>query len=175
MDLNERSRVSVGLFQLRHVARVALTTSQPCLVSSFSRCEALAALTVSSHLSPTGTTRQPRQGEVPGVDYNFVTVDRFMELEKSGALLESGTYEGNVFSQVTLSNTHTHTPKAPPIHSLVVWRRVISHHRQGGEDKPAPTSLCYLGVGSLPSVLQSGQERLFSRLIETNSSSPSSP
>lgn len=32
------------------------------------------------------------------MDYNFVTVDRFMELEKSGALLESGTYEGkNLF------------------------------------------------------------------------------
>lgn len=28
------------------------------------------------------------------MDYNFVTVDQFMELEKSGALLESGTYEG---------------------------------------------------------------------------------
>uniref|UniRef100_A0A8B9RIH7 Membrane associated guanylate kinase, WW and PDZ domain containing 2b n=1 Tax=Astyanax mexicanus TaxID=7994 RepID=A0A8B9RIH7_ASTMX len=39
------------------------------------------------------TTRQPKEGEVPGVDYNFVSVDRFMELEKSGALLESGTYE----------------------------------------------------------------------------------
>ena len=45
-------------------------------------------------LSPAGTTRQPKEGEVPGVDYNFVTVDRFMELEKSGSLLESGTYEG---------------------------------------------------------------------------------
>lgn len=41
-----------------------------------------------------GTTRQPKEGEVPGVDYNFVSVERFMELEKSGALLESGTYEG---------------------------------------------------------------------------------
>lgn len=48
----------------------------------------------SPRLSPAGTTRQPKEGEVPGVDYNFVTVDRFMELEKSGALLESGTYEG---------------------------------------------------------------------------------
>lgn len=28
------------------------------------------------------------------MDYNFVTVERFVELEKSGALLESGTYEG---------------------------------------------------------------------------------
>uniref|UniRef100_A0A3Q3AFZ1 Membrane-associated guanylate kinase, WW and PDZ domain-containing protein 1 n=1 Tax=Kryptolebias marmoratus TaxID=37003 RepID=A0A3Q3AFZ1_KRYMA len=49
------------------------------------------------------TTRQPREGEVPGVDYNFVTVDRFMELEKSGALLESGTYEDNFYG----------TPKPP--------------------------------------------------------------
>ncbi|KAM4615324.1 membrane-associated guanylate kinase, WW and PDZ domain-containing protein 2a [Polymixia lowei] len=50
-----------------------------------------------------GTTRQPKEGEVPGVDYNFVTVDRFMELEKSGALLESGTYEDNYYG----------TPKPP--------------------------------------------------------------
>lgn len=44
-----------------------------------------------------GTTRQPKEGEVPGVDYNFVSVERFMELEQSGALLESGTYEGERF------------------------------------------------------------------------------
>ncbi|XP_028811439.1 membrane-associated guanylate kinase, WW and PDZ domain-containing protein 2a isoform X4 [Denticeps clupeoides] len=49
------------------------------------------------------TTRQPREGEVPGVDYNFVSVEQFMELEKSGALLESGTYEDNYYG----------TPKPP--------------------------------------------------------------
>ncbi|XP_041113437.1 membrane-associated guanylate kinase, WW and PDZ domain-containing protein 2a isoform X4 [Polyodon spathula] len=49
------------------------------------------------------TTRQPKEGEVPGVDYNFVTVDQFMELEKSGVLLESGTYEDNYYG----------TPKPP--------------------------------------------------------------
>lgn len=54
----------------------------------------LQQLLTSPRLSPAGTTRQPKEGEVPGVDYNFVTVDRFMELEKNGALLESGTYEG---------------------------------------------------------------------------------
>lgn len=43
-----------------------------------------------------GTTRQPKEGEVPGVDYNFVTIERFVELERSGALLESGTYEGKL-------------------------------------------------------------------------------
>ncbi|GCB70200.1 hypothetical protein scyTo_0001221 [Scyliorhinus torazame] len=50
-----------------------------------------------------GTTRPPKEGEVPGVDYNFVTVEEFMELEKSGSLLESGTYEDNYYG----------TPKPP--------------------------------------------------------------
>ena len=40
------------------------------------------------------TTRQVRPGETPGVDYTFLTVDEFLELEKSGNLLESGVYEG---------------------------------------------------------------------------------
>ncbi|XP_058272821.1 membrane-associated guanylate kinase, WW and PDZ domain-containing protein 2a isoform X14 [Hemibagrus wyckioides] len=43
------------------------------------------------------TTRPPKEGEVPGVDYNFVSVERFLELERSGALLESGTYEDNYY------------------------------------------------------------------------------
>ena len=46
---------------------------------------------LSSH---TGTTRPPREGEVPGVDYNFLSVPDFLELEQSGTLLEVGTYEG---------------------------------------------------------------------------------
>lgn len=41
-----------------------------------------------------GTTRQPRDGEVPGVDYNFISVGEFRVLEESGLLLESGTYDG---------------------------------------------------------------------------------
>ncbi|XP_053943249.1 membrane-associated guanylate kinase, WW and PDZ domain-containing protein 3 isoform X2 [Cuculus canorus] len=49
------------------------------------------------------TTRAPRDGEVPGVDYNFIPVEQFKALEESGALLESGTYEGNFYG----------TPKPP--------------------------------------------------------------
>lgn len=41
-----------------------------------------------------GTTRPPRDGEIPGVDYNFLSVEDFLELEESGTLLEVGTYEG---------------------------------------------------------------------------------
>lgn len=49
------------------------------------------------------TTRKPREGEVPGVDYEFLTVNQYLELEKSGKLLESGFYESNYYG----------TPKPP--------------------------------------------------------------
>uniref|UniRef100_A0A674DFP8 Membrane associated guanylate kinase, WW and PDZ domain containing 3a n=1 Tax=Salmo trutta TaxID=8032 RepID=A0A674DFP8_SALTR len=49
------------------------------------------------------TTRPPREGEVPGVDYNFISVGEFRVLEESGLLLESGTYDGNYYG----------TPKPP--------------------------------------------------------------
>uniref|UniRef100_A0A8C2JX99 Membrane-associated guanylate kinase, WW and PDZ domain-containing protein 1 n=1 Tax=Cyprinus carpio TaxID=7962 RepID=A0A8C2JX99_CYPCA len=49
------------------------------------------------------TTRLPRDGEVPGVDYNFLSVDEFLKLEQSGTLLEIGSYEGNYYG----------TPKPP--------------------------------------------------------------
>uniref|UniRef100_A0A3Q2XRP7 Membrane-associated guanylate kinase, WW and PDZ domain-containing protein 2-like n=1 Tax=Hippocampus comes TaxID=109280 RepID=A0A3Q2XRP7_HIPCM len=35
------------------------------------------------------TTRPPRAGEIPGTDYNFVSIEEFFSLEESGALLES--------------------------------------------------------------------------------------
>uniref|UniRef100_A0A8C5HK51 Membrane-associated guanylate kinase, WW and PDZ domain-containing protein 3 n=1 Tax=Gouania willdenowi TaxID=441366 RepID=A0A8C5HK51_GOUWI len=49
------------------------------------------------------TTRLPRDGEVPGVDYNFISLGDFRILEESGLLLESGTYDGNFYG----------TPKPP--------------------------------------------------------------
>ena len=40
------------------------------------------------YFSVSVTTRAPRPGEVDGVDYSFVTVERFQELIDDGALLE---------------------------------------------------------------------------------------
>jgi atrophin-1 interacting protein 1/endothelial cell adhesion protein len=45
-------------------------------------------------LSPAGTTRPPRQGEINGQDYTFLSVKDFRTLDKSGSLLESGVYKG---------------------------------------------------------------------------------
>ncbi|XP_066948229.1 membrane-associated guanylate kinase, WW and PDZ domain-containing protein 1-like isoform X7 [Macrobrachium rosenbergii] len=40
------------------------------------------------------TTRSPRQGEVNGVDYTFLSKEEFRALQRSGNLLESGVFEG---------------------------------------------------------------------------------
>uniref|UniRef100_A0A4W6FE96 Membrane-associated guanylate kinase, WW and PDZ domain-containing protein 1 n=1 Tax=Lates calcarifer TaxID=8187 RepID=A0A4W6FE96_LATCA len=74
-----------------------------------------------------GTTRAPREGEVSGVDYNFLSVEDFLELEKSGTLLEIGTYEGNYYG----------TPK-PPVQPP--GGKVISSSGSGG-DAPLPDGL----------------------------------
>ncbi|XP_068449480.1 membrane-associated guanylate kinase, WW and PDZ domain-containing protein 1b isoform X3 [Clinocottus analis] len=78
------------------------------------------------------TTRSPRDGEVSGVDYNFLSVEDFLELEKSGTLLEIGTYDGNYYG----------TPK-PPVQPPS--GKVINSSGSGG-DAPLPDELS----GSLP-------------------------
>ncbi|XP_041656379.1 membrane-associated guanylate kinase, WW and PDZ domain-containing protein 2 isoform X2 [Cheilinus undulatus] len=58
------------------------------------------------------TTRQPRDGEISGVDYNFVSIEEFFSLEEAGALLESGKFKGNYYG--TPRPVHI-SPESPPI------------------------------------------------------------
>nr|XP_057934142.1 membrane-associated guanylate kinase, WW and PDZ domain-containing protein 2a isoform X4 [Doryrhamphus excisus] len=74
------------------------------------------------------TTRPPKEGEVPGVDYNFVSVERFLELEKSGALLESGTYEDNFYG----TPKPPAEPSAPPLN---VTEQLLPGARPSSEGK----------------------------------------
>uniref|UniRef100_A0A3B3Z9X0 Uncharacterized protein n=1 Tax=Periophthalmus magnuspinnatus TaxID=409849 RepID=A0A3B3Z9X0_9GOBI len=85
------------------------------------------------------TTRPPRDGEVPGVDYNFLSVEEFLKLEKSGTLLETGTYEGNYYG----------TPK-PPVQPPS--GKVISTSSGGGD---APLSDGLSGSSQYSSSLRS--------------------
>ncbi|XP_058244796.1 membrane-associated guanylate kinase, WW and PDZ domain-containing protein 1 isoform X4 [Hemibagrus wyckioides] len=71
------------------------------------------------HYAVPCTTRPPREGEVPGVDYNFLSVKEFLELEQCGTLLEIGTYEGNYYG----------TPKPPsqPRCGTVITQDALQH------------------------------------------------
>lgn len=48
------------------------------------------------HFSVSATTRAPRPGEVDGVDYSFVTAERFQQLIEDGALLEWAEIHGGL-------------------------------------------------------------------------------
>jgi len=49
------------------------------------------------YFSVSATTREPREGEVDGVHYHFITVPRFQELIEADALLEYAEYVGNFY------------------------------------------------------------------------------
>jgi guanylate kinase len=46
-------------------------------------------------LSVSATTREPREGEVDGRDYHFLTEEQFQERRDAGDFLEFATYSGN--------------------------------------------------------------------------------
>src|SRR5262245_1399775 len=53
------------------------------------------------HFSVSVTTRAPRPGEVDGVDYTFVTAERFQQLIDDGALLEWAEIHGGLHKSGT--------------------------------------------------------------------------
>ncbi len=65
--------------------------------------------------SVSATTRHPREGEVDGVNYFFVTKERFLELVKSDGMLEYATFVDNYYG----------TPKAPIEAMLAQGKDVI--------------------------------------------------
>ncbi|XP_023790956.1 membrane-associated guanylate kinase, WW and PDZ domain-containing protein 1 isoform X16 [Cyanistes caeruleus] len=81
------------------------------------------------------TTRPPREGEVPGVDYNFLTVEEFLDLERSGTLLEVGTYEGNYYG----------TPKPPsqPLSGKVTSTNALQNLQSGSKQSTPKRTKSY--------------------------------
>ena len=65
--------------------------------------------------SVSATTREPREGEVDGVDYYFKTQEEFWEMIKADAFLEHAEYVGNYYG----------TPAAPVDESIEAGYTVI--------------------------------------------------
>lgn len=60
-------------------------------------CEALRKINPDTAISVSATTRKPREGEVDGVSYHFMTRERFEELIAQGEVLEHTQYNGNYY------------------------------------------------------------------------------
>ncbi|XP_035392098.1 membrane-associated guanylate kinase, WW and PDZ domain-containing protein 1-like isoform X2 [Electrophorus electricus] len=90
------------------------------------------------------TTRLPRAGEVPGVDYNFLSVQEFLELERCGTLLEIGTYEGNYYG----------TPKPPsqPTHGTVITQDALRDGLSGSQHSTPKRTKSYNDMQHAPLV-----------------------
>lgn len=65
--------------------------------------------------SVSATTRSPREGEVHGVNYLFISREEFLETAESGGMLEYAEFCGNFYG----------TPKKPVTDALKAGRDVI--------------------------------------------------
>ena len=65
--------------------------------------------------SVSATTRPPREGEIDGKSYFFVTREKFQSMVENGELLEHAEYVGNCYG----------TPKAPVLASLKTGKSVL--------------------------------------------------
>ena len=66
-------------------------------------------------LSVSATSRHPRPGEVDGVQYRFVSRERFEALVAEGGLLEWAEFAGNLYG----------TPRQPVLDHLAAGHRVL--------------------------------------------------
>ncbi|MCK4440999.1 MAG: guanylate kinase, partial [Sulfurovaceae bacterium] len=76
------------------------------------------------YFSISTTTRSPREGEVDGVDYYFVSKDEFEEDIKAGAFLEYATVHGNYYG-----TSLKPVSKALSENKLVIFDIDIQGHR----------------------------------------------
>jgi guanylate kinase len=73
-----------------------IVISGPSGVGKSSIVDAVMART-NARFSVSATTRQPRPGEIDGIDYHFVDLSEFEDLKISGDMLEWAEYGGNLY------------------------------------------------------------------------------
>jgi len=74
-----------------------IVISGPSGVGKDTLIKRLLELDTNLRYSVSCTTRKPRPGERDGVDYSFVSRERFQQLLDEGAFLEHATYNGNLY------------------------------------------------------------------------------
>lgn len=74
-----------------------LVLSGPSGVGKGTLCAMLRTLSPELVYSVSATTRQPREGEVDGVNYFFKTKEQFRSMIEAGELLEWAEYVGNYY------------------------------------------------------------------------------
>lgn len=104
-------------------------------------------------LSVSCTTRAPRDGEVDGKDYVFVSEEAFLEMRDNNALLEWALVHGNYYG----------TPRAPLEHALHSGRDVVLEIDWQGARQIREVLPGVSGIFILPPSLHTLRSRLQAR------------
>lgn len=111
------------------------------------------------HFSVSATTRAPRPGEVDGVDYHFVSPERFQELIDSGQLLEWAEIHGGLH--------RSGTPSAPVVRAAEAGHPVLIEVDLAGARAVKTAMPDVLSVFLAPPDWESLRDRLVGRGTET--------
>jgi guanylate kinase len=109
------------------------------------------------HFVVTYKTRQPRNGEVSGVDYHFVSLDDFLRLQVEGELLEASEVHGH----------WSGTPRAQVAAALAEGRDAILKIDVQGADKIKALVPEALRIFVAPPSPEDRVQRLAERATET--------
>ena len=111
------------------------------------------------HFSVSATTRAPRPGEVDGLDYHFVSADRFQELIDAGELLEWAEIHGGLH--------RSGTPSAPVIGAAAMGQPVLIEVDLAGARSVKKAMPEVITVFLAPPSWEALQQRLVGRGTET--------
>ncbi|HIZ16061.1 MAG TPA: guanylate kinase [Firmicutes bacterium] len=108
-------------------------------------------------LSISSITRPPRQGEIPGEKYDFISKEKFETMLLNGEFLEYNTYLGNYYG----------TPKKPIERWISCGRNVLLEIDVNGARKVREAMSGVLSVFIMPPSMQVLKERLTGRSTES--------
>lgn len=109
--------------------------------------------TENAYFSVSVTTRQTRQGEVPGVHYDFVTRSRFLEMVRRGELLEYAEFVGNMYG----------TPRGPVEEMLEAGKNIFMDIELQGVKQVKNKMPEAVSIFLIPPTLEVLEERLIGR------------
>lgn len=110
------------------------------------------------HYSVSCTTRQPRQGELDGVHYYFITQDQFDEMVKQDAFLEYAQFVGNSYG----------TPKAKVEAMLQAGKNVLLEIDMQGALQVIAKCPDALSIFLLPPSMEELERRIRQRGTESD-------
>ncbi len=138
---------------------ILLVLSSPSGAGKTTITRALAAAEPSVSISISVTTRPPREGEVDGRHYHFISEARFAEMVAAGELLEHASVFGHSYG----------TPRAPVTRALAAGTDIISDvDWQGTQQLVEKVRQDLVAVFILPPSLGALDERLRRRAQDSD-------